>query len=168
MRLPLDQVRPGVTARLGGVRMSHVATLAELAGNWPPILVTRRDHRIIDGHYRFLAARRLQHREIDCLYFDQGSEAAFLEAVRRNTSHGLPLTVRERKQTAVLLLRTHPEWADRLLADVCCLAPSTIAVMRSAHTRPTPAYEKYLTGNLVDLDLDDARIAEALTGAPVM
>lgn len=170
--LPLEEVRPGVTARLGGVRMAHVAALAELEGDWPPILVTR-DHRIIDGHYRYLAARRLQHLEIDCRYFDDDDDAAFVEAVRRNTNHGLPLTVRERRQAAARLLDAHPEWADRRIADACSVSASTVAGIRQAPGRPTGRSDRLDTrigrdgrARPVDALASRRRIAEALRADP--
>ena len=52
----LDRLKFGLSPRRRGVDRAHAAALAELEGGWPPILVFREDHRVIDGA---MAARYL-------------------------------------------------------------------------------------------------------------
>src|SRR3954451_16415975 len=92
VELRLDSLVVGPSIRLGGVRADHVRALAELNGRWPPLVVTRRGHVIVDGVHRFHAARVLGLNRIACVLFDGYSACAFLEAVRLNARHGLPLT----------------------------------------------------------------------------
>jgi ParB-like chromosome segregation protein Spo0J len=129
-RVEVGRLRPGPRLRLDGIQRDHVYSLAQAAGNWPPILVRRDNNTIIDGFYRYLAARHLGYTHIDCVYFDGGPESAFLEALRRNIAHGLPLSVRERESAARRLLAFHQEWSDRRVGALCGLAPGTVAKLR--------------------------------------
>jgi ParB-like chromosome segregation protein Spo0J len=129
-QVKLEALRVGVRVRLGRVREDHLAAVAESGGDWPPIVVRREDNTIIDGHYRYFAARRLGHTEICCLLFDGTGEAAFLEALRRNLAHGLPLSLRDRGAAAERLLGLHPEWSDRRVAESCGLSPGTVRKLR--------------------------------------
>lgn len=53
---------------------------------------------------------------------------ALLAAIEANSSHrGLPLTTKERKKAAELVLRTNTEWADRRIADIVGLGHPTVA-----------------------------------------
>ncbi|WP_052711034.1 ParB N-terminal domain-containing protein [Pseudofrankia sp. DC12] len=118
---------------MGRINRDHVEALAHTGGDWPPILVRREDHTIVDGFYRYLAARQLGYGEMDCVYFDGRSEEAFLEAVRRNLRHGLPLSLREREAAAHQALAFHPDWSDRRLGEACGLAPGTVGRLRDAN-----------------------------------
>src|SRR5262249_45270348 len=46
--------------------------------------------------------------------------------------HGLPLTLPERERAAGRILRLHRQWADRRIAEVCGLSPTTVARIRSS------------------------------------
>jgi len=102
--VPIDELRVGPSLRAEGVDAGHVATLAELAGAWPPILVRRDDRSVVDGQHRVAAARRL--------------------------GHGLPLGVAERRAAAGRILRSHAERSDRSIASVCGVSPKTVARLR--------------------------------------
>jgi ParB-like chromosome segregation protein Spo0J len=129
--LPLESLRCGPSPRGGELDRAHVAALAELEGRWPPILVWRGDDRVIDGHHRVAAAGLLGHSRVAAVLFEGTSEDAFVEAVRRNIEHGLPLTIDERKGAARQLLTDHGEWSDRRIAEVCALSPRTVGRLRS-------------------------------------
>ncbi len=130
-RVEVASLRPGLKLRLGEVNRDHVNVIAASEGDWPPIVVRRADNGIIDGHYRYLAARQLGHTYVNCVYFDGGEQAAFLEALERNRSHGLPLSLRERERAALQLLAFRRDWSDRRIAELCCLAPGTIGRLRT-------------------------------------
>ena len=130
IRVALDALRPGQQLR-GGLNTDHVNVIALSEGNWPPVVVRRADNAIVDGHYRYRAARQLGHTHIDCVYFDGGEDAAFVEALWRNRNHGLPLSLRERERAAHHLLGLHPDWSDRRIAETCSLAPGTVGRLRS-------------------------------------
>jgi ParB-like chromosome segregation protein Spo0J len=132
----LDKLRPGQLLRLGELTSAHIDEVAQLEGRWPPILINRADHSIIDGHYRYFAARRLGHSTIQCTYFDGDAESAFFEAVRRNLVHGLALSLRERERVGTRVLELHPDWSNRKVAEICGLSHMTVGRLRS-NRRPT-------------------------------
>jgi ParB-like chromosome segregation protein Spo0J len=125
-------LRPHPQLRLGDLNRDHLSVIALADGDWPPIVVKRSDNTIIDGHYRYLAAQQLGHSHIACVYFDGGDEAAFVEALHRNRHHGLPLSLPERQRAAGRLLESHPDWSHRRIAELCSLAPGTVARLRAA------------------------------------
>jgi len=130
VELMLDSLTLGPSPRKTGVRPEHVRALAQLEGHWPPLLANRADLTIIDGAHRFHAARMLGYTRVWCVYFDGDPEEAFLEAIRRNTRHGLPLTLREREDAAAQLIALHRDWSNRRVAESCALAHGTVAKIR--------------------------------------
>jgi hypothetical protein len=132
--IALDALRPGSAVRVGPINEAHVDMLAQLDGNWPPVLVCRADNTIVDGHYRYLAAQRLGHRRIACVYFDGGRDDAFIEALRCNSGHGLPLSSQERRRAALEVIRVHPDWSDRRVSTLCGVSPQTIGRIRADRT----------------------------------
>jgi ParB-like chromosome segregation protein Spo0J len=130
-RVAVADLSPGFQLRLGKINQDHVNAIALAGGNWPPIIVHRADNSIIDGHYRYLAACQLGHSQIDCIYFEGGKESAFLEALRQNRDHGLPLSLRDREAAARQVLALHPDWSDRRVGFICGLAPGTVSRLRT-------------------------------------
>jgi hypothetical protein len=130
MSVLLDSLTVGPWLRKE-LNQEHVVNLAELDGSWPPILVGRHDTAVIDGHHRVAAARLLGHTRIAAVLFDGTADDAYVEAVRRNVLHGLPLTLAERKAAAARLLSEHPEWSDRRIAGVCGISPHTVGHLRT-------------------------------------
>ena len=127
----LNQLTAGFSPRKDEVNGAHVAALAELRGRWPPILVGRSDGRLIDGHHRVAAARLLGWSRLPVLFFDGTDDDAFIESIRRNVDHGLPLTIEERKTAAGRLLEAHHDWSDRRIAEICALSARTVARLRT-------------------------------------
>jgi len=130
------------TLRATGLDPAHVAVLAELADSWPPIVVRRADHTVIDGQHRLAAAVKLGLRRIRAVYFDGTVDDAYVEFVRCNVGHGLPLGIDERRAAVRRILGTHAERSDRGIAELCGVSPKTVARMRdelgvSAATRGT-------------------------------
>jgi hypothetical protein len=85
---------------------------------------------VVDGAHRVAAARRLGLARLEAERFDGSPAEAFVEFVRRNVAHGLVLTLTERKLAAERVLRDHPLWSDRRVAEVCALSPKTVARLR--------------------------------------
>jgi len=73
---------------------------AMLAGvKLPPVIVNRKDNRIIDGFHRTKTALNLygDDANIEVIYKDFKNDAEmFLESARLNNNHGLPLSPRDR------------------------------------------------------------------------
>ncbi|MFD5315854.1 ParB N-terminal domain-containing protein [Streptomyces sp. NPDC127098] len=130
--LRLTDVNMGlaVSPRTQGVDLEHVWRLAETGMGAPPILVHRPTMQVIDGRHRLRAAKMRGDEYIDARFFE-GSEAdAFVLAVRLNVEHGLPLQRSDRMTAAQRIVRSHPQWADRRIAQASGLAARTIAALR--------------------------------------
>jgi ParB-like chromosome segregation protein Spo0J len=162
--LGLDQLAPGEPVRISGIRADHLDAIAALQGLWAPILISR-DHRIIDGHYRFMAARRQGQSHIACEYFDGDQDAAYVEAVRRNAAHGLPLTTKERLRAASCIVRRFPEWSDRRIGRLAGISHATVARLRWAAARPTGSRDHL--DNSVSRTPGEARIGDDGKAHPV-
>jgi hypothetical protein len=130
-RVEVETLKPGPIVRLGGIKRDYLQVLIEAKGDFPPVLVRRQDNAIVDGHYRWLAARELGHSHIDCLYFDGSADSALVEALRRNLHQGLPLSLRERATAGRRVLGLFPEWSDRRLGEVCGLSAGKIGQLRA-------------------------------------
>lgn len=134
VELPLAELRTGMSPRTGRPDANHARALAETFDDLPPILVHGETRTVIDGAHRLLAARFLGRSTIPAVIFDGTEEAAYVEAVRRNTQHGRPLTVSEREQAAARILAACPEWSDRRVGAVCGLSPKSVARIRKRST----------------------------------
>jgi ParB-like chromosome segregation protein Spo0J len=130
VEISLDELRVGPSMRERGIDPAHVATLAEVPGSWPPILVHRSDGSIVDGQHRVLAAKQLGLRRVLGVWFDGSAEDGYLEFVRRNVAHGLPLTLVERRRAARRILCSRPNFSDRGIGALCGLSPRTVARLR--------------------------------------
>jgi ParB-like chromosome segregation protein Spo0J len=132
--LPVDQLRFGLSPRKGATDPQHVAALAEVLGDVPPILVQASTMRVIDGVHRVLAARSIGQTTIRAVIFEGDETAAHIEAVHRNVRHGMPLTLGEREAAASKFLELVPEWSDRRIATVSGISPKTVARLRDRAT----------------------------------
>jgi hypothetical protein len=135
--LAVADLRSGTSPRLTGIDHGHVQALADLSGRWPPLLVTRDGLVVVDGHHRLRAAKLLGLDVVRCTLFDGSPADAYVEAVRRNVSNGLPLTLRERKHAASTILEQHWDWSDRRIAEVCALSHGAVAALRTRLPRPS-------------------------------
>lgn len=134
----VESLVAGDKVRLKGVDKDHVRLLAESEGPLPPILVHRRTMRVIDGMHRLSAARVQGRRTIDVRFFEGDEEAMFIEAVQANISHGLPLTLADRRAAASRIVRTHAKWSDRMIAGMVGLSPKTVGAVRARLTEEFP------------------------------
>src|ERR1700730_6804239 len=103
-------LRPGLSPRSEQLCERHVALLVEVRGQWPPVVVRRSDLTVVDGHHRVEAARRLGMASISGVFFNGSDEDAYLESVRRNVEHGLPLSIEERKAAAARIFVRNANW----------------------------------------------------------
>jgi ParB-like chromosome segregation protein Spo0J len=131
VEVPVRLLGPGFSPRSTPVSDTHVAMLMERAEEWPPIVLRRSDHALIDGHHRVEAARRLRLPVIGALFFEGTDHDCYVEAIDRNIRHGLPLSLRERKTAASRLLAERSDWSDRQVAVICGLSPTTVGGLRA-------------------------------------
>ncbi|WP_307069813.1 ParB N-terminal domain-containing protein [Streptomyces sp. B3I8] len=128
--VPIARLLPADSPRHRGEDDEHVRLLAESELPLPPITVHRPSMRVIDGMHRLLAARWRGRQEIQVRFFDGPAKDAFVLGVEANVRHGLPLSTAERVTAAVRIIRTHPEWSDRVIASVTGLSAKTVAAQR--------------------------------------
>jgi ParB-like nuclease domain len=126
----IDALRSGDSPRLKGISSEHARTLAESAGCLPPILVQKGTMRVIDGMHRVHAARLQGQRDIRAYLVECDDDESFLTAVSANLAHGLPLTLADRKAAACRIVRAHPAWSDRAIAEAAGLSDKTVGSLR--------------------------------------
>lgn len=132
--MPIDALLPADSPRLDGEDEDHVRALAEVDEELlPPVLVHRATMRVIDGMHR-LRAMRLRGKDTVRVCFDGSAEDPFVQAVRRNIEHGLPLSLSDRTAAAARILGSHPEWSDRKIASAAGLSASTVRAIRARST----------------------------------
>lgn len=115
----------------------HTLRLAEIDALLPPILVHRQSMTVIDGYHRLKAATLKGHDSIPVRFFDGSQEEAYLHAVRANTTHGLPLTMQERRNAVRRIIVLYPYLSDRAIAAYVGLSDKTVgAIRRSSAANP--------------------------------
>ncbi|MFI2352103.1 transcriptional regulator [Streptomyces sp. NPDC019443] len=86
--------------------------------------------RVVDGMHRLLAARLRGQQTIEVEFFDGSPEDAFLRAVASNVSHGLPLSLADRRAAAARIIASHPQMSDRAIARAAGLGAKAVAAIR--------------------------------------
>lgn len=102
IRIPMDKIilDEGYQPRLKGLEEKHVQLLLHSEpGTWPPLVVAPEEdgYTIIDGFHRYEVAKRLGLKDLPC---HVKPSAGYPEAFEANASHGLPLSVEDRKAYA--------------------------------------------------------------------
>lgn len=128
--VPVASLQAADSPRLAGLDADHAETLAGTGAQLPPILVRRSTMQVIDGMHRLDAARLRGDTEICVQFFDCTEDEAFMIAVATNISHGLPLTLADRRAAAARIVRLRPEASDRWIAELAGLAAKTVAAIR--------------------------------------
>ena len=131
VKVPIHSLKTSGSPRSSGENTRHVRTLAEVREGLPPITVHRETMRVIDGMHRLRAAEMRGEREIEARFFEGSEDSSFVLAVKLNVTHGLPLSLADRKVAVARILRLHPEWSDRLVASITGVAPKTAAAVRA-------------------------------------
>lgn len=128
----IAELRAGVSLRSTGLDAAHVQSLA--AAEWPtcPILVHRPTMQVVDGHHRVAAAVGNGIETVRACLFDGPLDIAILLALRANVSHGLPLSLADRKAAAQQLLERHGDWSDRSISASTGLSAKVIVKLRCA------------------------------------
>jgi ParB-like chromosome segregation protein Spo0J len=136
--VPVLSLRPGESPRLEGEDKAHVVRLAEAETELPPIVVDRRSMRVIDGMHRLMAASLRGQETVDVEFFDGSPADAFLRAVEENVTHGLPLSLADRRAAAARIIASHPQMSDRAIGESTGLAARTVAAIRRRSTDVVP------------------------------
>lgn len=128
--ISIELLLPGESPRSEGLDEEHMARLVEIDTPIPAILVDRRTMRVIDGMHRLMAAKLRGHELIEVELFDGTPEEAFLRAVEVNVSHGLPLSLADRRAAAGRIIASHPQMSDRAIARAAGLGAKAVAAIR--------------------------------------
>lgn len=144
--IQIDLLRPADTPRLEGEDEDHAQRLAESEIRWPPILVHKATMRVIDGMHRLRAAKIKGQDAIEVEFFDGSEEAAFVEAVRANTVHGLPLSMKDRHSAALRIMFAQQDISDRAAAECTGLSAKTISRLRESLNRDSLLQQEIRVG----------------------
>jgi hypothetical protein len=116
----------------------HVRALTAVISRVPPILVHRGTGLVLDGQMRVLAARAAGLGALPVEWVDD-EVTGWLRAIASNSTHGLPLTNRQRAAAARRVLELHPEWSNRRIAESCGVDEATVRRARPHLERPGAA-----------------------------
>jgi ParB-like chromosome segregation protein Spo0J len=128
--VPCASLKAADSPRLDGESIDHITVLAQAGVHWPPIVVHRQTMRVIDGMHRLRAAQLRGDQSVEVNFFDGHADDAFIAAVRANITHGLPLTLADRKAAAQRILGCQPHRSDRWIGQATGLAAGTVAAIR--------------------------------------
>ena len=126
-------IDPSIQPRISGLNRDHVEALMSWQDELPPVLLARREGRLVlvDGFHRFARSQNLGEEEILAVVVDLPSDTDLRElAFELNRKHGLPLTPADRRGEAARQLRRRPEISDREVGRRCGIAQPTVAKVR--------------------------------------
>ena len=126
----IDQLLPAHSPRSAGEDHEHIRRIAESVTPLPPIIVHRPSMRVVDGMHRLRAAIMRGQTEIPVRWYDGDVRDIFAVAVQANVTHGLPLSLADRRVAAARLMGSHRVWSDRMIAEVVNLSPTTVKSIR--------------------------------------
>lgn len=132
--VPVAAIRSSYTPRKNKANENHVQMLAQSPLPLPPIMVHRGSMRVIDGVHRLLATELRGHSTIAARLFEGNDAEAFALAVHLNVTHGLPLTLAERKAAAQRVLKSYPHWSDRSIGLIAGVSNKTVGKLRGCST----------------------------------
>nr|CEL13853.1 StrR protein [Kibdelosporangium sp. MJ126-NF4]CTQ88221.1 StrR protein [Kibdelosporangium sp. MJ126-NF4] len=135
--MAISELTGGYSPRLDGEDAEHVRILADTQQELPPIVVHRPTMRVIDGMHRLRAAAARGNTEIEVEFFDGTEQEAFIRAVRDNIKHGLPLSRADREAAVEQIVRSHPTWSNRSVAEATGVSPPTVGAIRKRTTGKT-------------------------------
>ncbi len=130
MTVAIGSLRGAASPRLSGESQEHAQLLADSDALLPPIIVHRGTMLVIDGMHRVRAAVLRGEQHIQARFYDGTEADAFVLAVKVNTTHGLPLSLADRKAAAARIIASHPQWSDRAIAEVTALSHKTVGAIR--------------------------------------
>lgn len=138
VEVEVDSLWVADSPRISGENPEHVEALAAAATPLPPIIVHRPTMRVIDGMHRLQVAKLRGQSHISARFFDGPEADAFVLAVETNITHGLPLSLADRKRAAARIVASHPQWSDRMIASVAGISAGTVTEIRKRVAGATP------------------------------
>jgi len=128
------EVRTNRKLRLNDLAPDHVELLKAVLDEVPPILVDEKSMEVIDGAHRLCAAKELGRTHIQAHLIDGDEIGLLLAGICANTKHGLPLSLKERQNSALRILEVNETKSDRWIAEMVGLSPGAIASLRRRST----------------------------------
>lgn len=132
--VPVDSLLSLGSPRLAGEDARHVQVMAESDDVLPPIVVHRPTMRVVDGAHRLRAAALRGEDRIEARFVDGTAEDAFVLAVQLNSRHGMPLSQADRTAATLRIIKSHPQWSDRQIAEVTGVSRGSVAALRACST----------------------------------
>lgn len=161
--VPVSALRASQSPRQAGENLEHIRALTDTTDELPPIIVRRADMRVVDGMHRLRAARLRGDTQIAVRFFEGDDNEAFVLAVRTNVTHGLPLSLADRKAAAERIVTSHARWSDRMIATVSGLSAATVARIRKAHPDLEPTARVGHDGKVRPVNsIERRRVARAI------
>ncbi|MGW0908530.1 ParB/RepB/Spo0J family partition protein [Streptomyces sp. NPDC002853] len=157
----ISALRSGDSPRVEGEDRLHIIRLAETDSPLPPIVVNKRTMQVIDGVHRVFAAVLRGDTKIRAVFFDGSEDDAFLCAVQANVTHGLPLSLADRRTAAERILVSHAHMSDRAIARATGLGAKTIAALRGRAASPAPHVRVGIDGKVRPLNSTEGRLRAA-------
>lgn len=127
----VEELSAAYSARLAGADGAYARSMADTAGDLPPIVVHRATMKVIDGVHRLQAAILNGQAKIQVRFFDGQDDDGYLLAVAMNVVHGRPLSMEDRIAAAERILISRPQWSDRGVAVIAGLSAKKVAEVRS-------------------------------------
>jgi ParB-like chromosome segregation protein Spo0J len=127
-------VDPSLQPRVGGLDLEHVSLLADNPEVWEPssVVIVDGQHILVDGFHRYAAAQNLGLTSVQVRIVPV-PEDGDLRALAFNLNAGQlgrPLSLSDRRAFAAHLLRKHPEWGERRIAEQVGLRQPTVKKVR--------------------------------------
>ncbi|MET7714564.1 transcriptional regulator [Streptomyces sp. NPDC005407] len=157
----ISALRSGDSPRVEGEDRQHIIRLAETDSTLPPIVVNKRTMQVVDGVHRVFAAVLRGDTKIRAVFFDGSEEDAFLCAVQANVTHGLPLSLADRRTAAERILVSHAHMSDRAIARATGLGAKTIAALRGRVVSSEPHVRVGIDGKVRPLNSTEGRLRAA-------
>jgi hypothetical protein len=129
---PINSLVIGDTPRSFETNIEHVRVLVGVVEKLPPVLVHGPSGKVIDGAHRVRAAVLRGDKTIQARVYIGSLEDAFVLAVNLNSTHGLALSRTERTTASARIVRSHPQWSDRMIAGITGLSGGTIRKLRDS------------------------------------
>lgn len=135
--LPLDKIRiDGNTqprVKLDNATVAEYAEQMAAGVEFPDAVVFHdgTDHWLSAGFHRYFASKKAELLTINCDVRKGTLQDARDFATSSNTDHGLKRTNEDKRKQVGMTLEDHPDWADRKIAEHCCVGHPLVADVRS-------------------------------------
>ncbi|WP_444978674.1 hypothetical protein [Actinoplanes derwentensis] len=124
--------------------------------------------RIIDGMHRLRAAQLNGESCITARLLDDDDKTSYLRSISANVSHGLPLSLTDRRAAALELISMFPHCSDRSIGRAAGITGKTVGSLRKKFGGAMPATRTGRDGRIRPIDNASAKraVTELITQNP--